>query len=159
MYRHGENHPFPSNPRRTTIASALVLAAAIGGLLCAALATTAFVLGEAAPEALGATAALAAPAIALLAVTELFGPVGAAADGVLRGRRDTRAAMTFVLAGNWLIAAPVALLLTQVFPFGVTGLWAGLSLGVITTTVMMSGRLRRHWADTETSPRFGDRRC
>ena len=144
-----------AGPRRTTIASALALAAVFGLLLAALLGGAAVAVGQAGPALLGQVAILAAPAIALLAVMEVFGPLSAVADGVLRSRRDTRSAMAFVLVGNWLIAAPVALLLTQVFPLGVAGLWAGLLLGVISTALMMLGRLRRHWSDFERSSILG----
>ena len=144
-----------AGPRQTTIASALALAGAFGLLLAALLGGAAVAVGQAGPALLGQVAILAAPAIALLAVMEVFGPLSAVADGVLRGRRDTRSAMAFVLVGNWLIAAPVALLLTQVFPLGVAGLWAGLLLGVISTALMMLGRLRRHWSDFERSSILG----
>lgn len=139
--------------RVPTIASAMTLALAAGGALCLALGLAAFGLSflSTLPGDLAQAAALAVPAVALLAFMECAGPLGATADGVLRGQRDTRAAMAISLGANWLIAAPAVLLLTQVLPRGVTGLWLGLALGVLTSAAMMCGRLPRHWHDDPLS--------
>jgi Na+-driven multidrug efflux pump len=59
--------------------------------------------------------------------------------------------MAISLSANWLIAAPAALLLTQVLPLGVTGLWLGLALGVLSSAAMMCCRLPRHWHDNPLS--------
>jgi len=133
--------------RISTIGSALALALEAGVGICVALLAVTLGLAQlaASPGDLGRAAALAVPAVALLAIMECAGPLGATADGVLRGQRDTRAAMAFSLGANWLIAAPTAVLLTRYFPFGVTGLWLGLTLGVLTSAAMMCSRLPRHW--------------
>jgi MATE family multidrug resistance protein len=139
--------------RVPTIASALTLALAAGGALCLALVGAAAGLSflSTIPGDLAQAATLAVPAVALLALMECVAPLGATADGVLRGQRDTRAAMAISLSANWLIAAPAALLLTQVLPLGVTGLWLGLALGVLNSAAMMCCRLPRHWHDNPLS--------
>ena len=50
----------------------------------------------------------------------VFAP-SAAAAGLLRGRKDTRAPMLFTLIGQWGIGAPVGLYLCEAMGLGVAG--------------------------------------
>jgi MATE family multidrug resistance protein len=72
--------------------------------------------------------------VTLLLLCALFQPfdgVQAVATGALRGAGDTRTPMLFNLAGHWLIGLPVAYVLCFTLGWGVVGLWAGLSLGLM----------------------------
>mgnify|MGYP000698829928 CR=1 FL=1 len=133
---------------RRTIATAMSVSAAAGAALCGVLLLGAAFLaggaGAAAP-ALGPALAAAAPLIALLAVTELLGPANAAAAGLLRGCRDTRAAMLFSIFGNWCVAAPVAVALASGLGWGATGIWTGLTAGALTASLLTIGRVPRLW--------------
>jgi MATE family multidrug resistance protein len=89
-----------------------------------------------------AAATLALGLLVLLGVIELVGNPGIAAAGLLRGRKDTRAPMVYVLVGHWLVGAPIGLALCEVQGLGVTGIWMGLAAGTLVTTVLTLARLR-----------------
>ncbi|MCG6885209.1 MAG: hypothetical protein LJE62_15780 [Silicimonas sp.] len=129
-------------------ATALALGAAAGIVLLfivigAAAPLASLVLGSSDPEA----AQIAILLFGLLALCDLFGPVGAVAAGLLRGIRITRPVMLISLAGNWLIAAPLALLLTRVAEMGAVGIWIGLATGTIVTALLTVGLQSRHGTD------------
>jgi MATE family multidrug resistance protein len=88
-----------------------------------------------------AASALAIGLLVLLGLIELVGNPGLAAAGLLRGRKDTRVPMIFVLVGNWGVGAPLGLVLCQFGHLGITGVWAGLAAGTLVTTVLMLARL------------------
>lgn len=90
-------------------------------------------------------AALAVSLIMLLALAELFGPLAAAAGGLLRGLRDTRPAMICALAGNWGVAAPLGIWLSGPFGLGAAGVWTGLAAGSIAASLGTVWCLRSHW--------------
>jgi MATE family multidrug resistance protein len=97
----------------------MALGSAIGLSVCAILLIVAapiatFALGGSTPAAVGAAIAV----IGVLAVTELFGPVGAGAAGLLRARAVTGPVMVYSLIGNWLISAPLIAVFTTVFDMG-----------------------------------------
>jgi MATE family multidrug resistance protein len=72
--------------------------------------------------------------VTLLAICAVFQPFDGfqvVATGALRGLGDTRTPMLFNLAGHWCIGLPVAYVLCFSQQWGVVGLWAGLSLGLI----------------------------
>lgn len=77
----------------------------------------------------------------LLGLLEFVAYPGLAASGLLRGRRDTRAPMLYMLAAYWGIGAPLGLYLCEARGLGVTGLWVGLAAGAFLTTVLTLGRL------------------
>jgi multidrug resistance protein, MATE family len=123
---------------------ALGLSLGAGALLCLVLATGAAPLArgffDAGPAGLAA-AGIAAGLLLLLGVMEFVVNPGAAAAGLLRGRKDTRAPMIFTLAGYWAIGAPVGLWLCEIRDMGITGVWIGLAAGMTATTVLMLLRL------------------
>jgi MATE family multidrug resistance protein len=90
-----------------------------------------------------AASALAIGLLVLLGLIELVGNPGLAAAGLLRGRKDTRLPMIYVLVGNWGVGAPLGLVLCQFGHLGITGVWAGLAAGTLVTTVLMLARLGR----------------
>jgi MATE family multidrug resistance protein len=90
-----------------------------------------------------AAASLAIGLLVLLGVIELVGNPGLAAAGLLRGRKDARVPMIYVLVGNWGVGAPLGLALCQFGALGITGVWTGLAAGTLVTTVLTLARLRR----------------
>ena len=127
-------------------ASSILLALAAGGLVClmlvwgaGPLAASLFDDGPAGQAA----AALALGLLVLLGFIELIGNPGIAAAGLLRGRKDTRAPMAYVLFGHWLVGAPVGLALCELWGFGILGIWMGLAAGTLVTTVLTLVRLAR----------------
>jgi MATE family multidrug resistance protein len=88
-----------------------------------------------------AAAELALGLLLLLGLIELVANPGLAAAGLLRGRKDTRAPMMYVLFGYWVISAPLGVYLCEVQRMGVTGIWIGLATGTFTTTALTLARL------------------
>jgi MATE family multidrug resistance protein len=124
--------------------SSILLALAAGGLVCllltwgaGPLAAALFDDGPAGQTA----AALALGLLVLLGFFELIGNPGIAAAGLLRGRKDTRAPMAYVLFGHWLVGVPLGLALCELWGFGILGIWMGLAAGTLVTTVLTLVRL------------------
>ena len=67
----------------------------------------------------------------LCSVFQLFDGLQTVATGALRGLGDTRTPMMFNLVGHWLIGLPIGYVLCFNRNWGVAGLWAGLSAGLI----------------------------
>jgi MATE family multidrug resistance protein len=88
-----------------------------------------------------AAAELALGLLLLLGLIELVANPGLAAAGLLRGSKDTRAPMMYVLFGYWAISAPLGVYLCEVQRMGVTGIWIGLATGTLTTTALTLARL------------------
>jgi MATE family multidrug resistance protein len=129
---------------RIVIASSLGLSLVFGLLLFLLLAATAEPLSLAFFDNSAAGIAAAQIAISLLillGVIELAVNPGLAAAGLLRGRRDTRTPMVYVLIGYWAVSAPLGIYLCEVQDFGITGIWIGLAAGTITTSVLTLARL------------------
>jgi len=68
---------------------------------------------------------------------QLFDGMQGVATGILRGLGDTRTAMVSNLAGHWLLGLPVGYALCFVAGWGVTGLWLGLSAGLISVSLVL----------------------
>lgn len=118
------------------VATTMVLGMAIGLSICATLLMVAtpianYALQGSTPAAIGA----AITVIGVLAVTEMFGPTGAGAAGLLRARKVTRPVMAYSLIGNWLVSAPLIAVFTIVFDMGAVGIWIAMATG----TVVYSG--------------------
>lgn len=89
---------------------------------------------------------LAVTLLILLGLVEfLIGP-GSAAAGLLRGRKDTRAPMVYVLIGHWAVGAPLGIYLCEMYGLGAIGIWIGLAAGTFLTTLLTLARLftRKH---------------
>lgn len=129
---------------RQVICSALGLTCASGTLLFLVLAATAMPLSHAffgqTPAGLAA-ASLSAGLLLLLGAMEFVANPGSGAAGILRGRKDTRAPMSYTLAGYWLIGAPLGLWLSEAWQLGITGVWAGLAVGTAVTSCLMLARV------------------
>jgi len=72
--------------------------------------------------------------LAVAAVFQLFDGIQVVATGALRGLGDTRTAMIANLIGHWFLGLPVGYVLCFSWGFGVTGLWMGLCIGLISVS-------------------------
>ena len=129
---------------RAVVSSSLAISLAFGGLMVLLLAGGAGPLAEAffdESTAGFAAAGLAAGLLVLLGVMESIFVPGAAAAGLLRGRKDTRAPMMYGLVGQWAIGTPLGIYLCERHDLGITGIWIGLSAGTLLTTCLTLRRL------------------
>jgi MATE family multidrug resistance protein len=78
-----------------------------------------------------AVIAIGASLLMIGAVFQMFDGLQGVATGVLRGLGDTRTPMLWNLAGHWFIGLPLGYTLCFITGLGVTGLWWGLSAGLI----------------------------
>jgi len=67
----------------------------------------------------------------ICSVFQLFDGLQTVATGALRGLGETRAPMVLNLIGHWLVGLPIGYVLCFNRDWGVAGLWAGLSTGII----------------------------
>jgi MATE family multidrug resistance protein len=87
----------------------------------------------------------------IAAVFQLFDGVQGVATGALRGLGDTRTPMLWNLAGHWFIGLPLGYTLCFVLETGVTGLWWGLSIGLIICGVALATAWARRIHQLERS--------
>lgn len=129
---------------RAVFTSSLAISLAFGGFIVLLLAGGAGPLARAffddSPAGVAA-AGLAVGLLVLLGLMELIFVPGAAAAGLLRGRKDTRVPMIYALAGHWAVGAPLGVYLCERHDLGIIGIWAGLSAGTLLTTVLTLKRL------------------
>ena len=74
---------------------------------------------------------IAIPLLSVAAVFQIFDGLQVVTTGVLRGAGDTRTPMLVNLMGHWLLGLPTGYFLAFVLGYGVTGIWWGLSVGLI----------------------------
>lgn len=79
----------------------------------------------------------------VVAVFQISDGVQAVGAGALRGTGDTTFTFWANIVGHWLIGLPVAYLLGVRGPFGVVGLWWGLSAGLTAVAVALVWRFNR----------------
>lgn len=77
--------------------------------------------------------------LAIAAAFQLFDGTQAVATGVLRGIGETRMPMIVNVIGHWVFGLPVGYILCFRLAWGVTGLWVGLSIGLVVTAVVLVG--------------------
>jgi MATE family multidrug resistance protein len=82
--------------------------------------------------------AIGARLLAIAAAFQLFDGTQAVTTGVLRGIGDTRTPMVMNVIGHWVLGLPVGYALCFRFAWGVTGLWIGLSIGLIFCAVALT---------------------
>lgn len=87
-------------------------------------------------------AQLAAGALILAAVSQIFDGVQVCAAGALRGLEDTRSPMRYAMLGYWGLAMPIGILAAFAFGMGIYGLWMGLIVGLVITAGLCA---RRFW--------------
>lgn len=129
---------------RTVVTSSLLLSlicgAAVFTLIAGGAAHLAAAFFDNSAEGLAA-AQLALGLLIMLGLIELVINPGQAAAGLLRGRKDTRAPMVYVLVGYWVVAAPLGIYLCEAQGLGVTGIWIGLGAGTLVTSGLSLARL------------------
>jgi MATE family multidrug resistance protein len=76
--------------------------------------------------------------LAIAAAFQLFDGTQAVTTGILRGIGDTRTPMVMNVIGHWVLGLPVGYALCFRFGWGVTGLWIGLSIGLIFCAVALT---------------------
>jgi MATE family multidrug resistance protein len=81
--------------------------------------------------------AAAAVLLQVAAFFQLFDGFQVVATGALRGAGDTRTPMLCHFAGYWLVGLPLGAVLCFRRGLGVTGLWIGLSLGLILIGIVL----------------------
>jgi multidrug resistance protein, MATE family len=99
-------------------------------------------LGSAASEA-GATAALASTLLVVCSTFFIADGVQTIAAGALRGLNDTRVPLLFAALCFWLIGFPASYGFGFTFGLGATGVWVGLSVGLILYALMLIVRFHR----------------
>ena len=73
----------------------------------------------------------------IAAVFQLFDGTQGVLTGALRGLGDTRTPMLWNLAGHWLLGLPFGYTLCFMWGVGVSGLWVGLSTGLIVVGLVL----------------------
>lgn len=129
---------------RAVVTSSLLISLTAGAALFALMAVSAEPLAVWFFDSSAAGIAAAKVAVGLLLLLGLLEVIvypGLTALGLLRGRKDTAATMTFKLVSYWGIGAPFGVWLCEVQQLGVTGLWIGLVTGAALTTVLTLWRL------------------
>jgi MATE family multidrug resistance protein len=76
----------------------------------------------------------------IAALFALFDGIQAVASGALRGAGDVRFPFLANVAAHWLIGLPVALILGFGLGLGATGLWWGLTAGLVTVALLLAAR-------------------
>lgn len=94
-------------------------------------------------EDFAAVAALAQVLITILAAFLVFDGLQSAANGALRGLKDTRMPMIIGLCGYWLLGVPIALLMAFGLGMGVIGVWFGILAGITGVALTLVLRWRR----------------
>ena len=82
------------------------------------------------------------PLFYMAALFQLFDGIQAVATGAMRGAAETKTPMLANLVGHWAIGLPVGYYLCYELGWGATGIWFGLSLGLILVALY----LLRAWA-------------
>lgn len=75
--------------------------------------------------------------LAIAAVFQLFDGLQGVITGTLRGLGDTRTPMITNLAAHWLVGLPVGYTLCFLLGWGASGLWWGLSVGLIIAGIVL----------------------
>lgn len=76
--------------------------------------------------------------LAIAAAFQLFDGAQAITTGILRGAGDTRTPMVANVIGHWFIGLPIAYHLCFVRAWGVSGLWVGLSAGLVLVSIALT---------------------
>jgi MATE family multidrug resistance protein len=76
--------------------------------------------------------------LAIAAAFQLFDGTQAVATGILRGIGDTRTPMTMNVIGHWVLGLPVGYVLCFRLGWGVSGLWIGLSIGLVFVALVLT---------------------
>jgi MATE family multidrug resistance protein len=136
------------DPARAVLAGWTALA--LGAAIMAAIAVALFAWPEPMMRAFTTDEQVVRIGIGLLAIAaafQLFDGTQAVATGILRGLGDTRTPMILNGVGHWLVGLPIGYALCFTFGWGVSGLWIGLSIGLVIVAIALTGvwaRKTRH---------------
>lgn len=123
----------------STLAASLIY-----GILCAILMGTGRNLLAAIfnqnPEVLG----LAGILLVYAAVFQVPDALQAIGSGLLRGLKDVKVPTFFVFLSYWVIGIPVGSYLAFKANMGVRGIWLGLIMGLVASSILLLGRFLRH---------------
>ena len=86
--------------------------------------------------------AVAITLIPIAGIFQVFDGVQVVSIGILRGLADTRAPMLINVLGFWLLGLPVSWYLGIEQGLGPTGLWWGLTLGLVVVAIILALRVR-----------------
>lgn len=72
--------------------------------------------------------------------------------GLLRGAEDTTSSFAITLIGYWVVGLPVGLLCAYVLDLEASGMWIGLSCGLLTAAVLLLRTFRKRLSDIQAQP-------
>ena len=87
--------------------------------------------------------AIAAQLLIIAGLFQLFDGTQVVGLGILRGIGDVNIPTLITFVAYWVIGLPTAYLLGIRFDLGVTGIWYGLTLGLLTSSVLLYVRYRK----------------
>jgi MATE family multidrug resistance protein len=80
------------------------------------------------------------PLLACAAAFQLFDGTQVVLTGALRGLGDTHTPFLANIVGYWVLGLPIGAALCFLLGWGVTGIWIGLSLGLMTVALILLRR-------------------
>jgi MATE family multidrug resistance protein len=86
--------------------------------------------------------ALGTHILLLVAAFEVFDGIQSVATGALRGMGETRFPMWMNLGGYWILGLPLGAVLCFACGWGLTGIWTGLTVALISIAVVLLLRWR-----------------
>src|SRR5690606_19931589 len=86
---------------------------------------------------------IAAQLLVIAGLFQLFDGTQVVGLGILRGVGDVNVPTLITFVAYWIIGLPAAYLLGVVLGLGVIGIWYGLTLGLLTSSVLLYVRYRR----------------
>lgn len=86
---------------------------------------------------------MAAEALRVQALAEIFVAIAMTTSGILRGAGDTNYSSLLSMTGMWLVRVPLAFILTRYFGFKLLGVWIPMALDWTTRGILMTIRYRR----------------
>lgn len=86
---------------------------------------------------------IAAQLLVIAGLFQLFDGTQVVGLGVLRGMGDVNKPTLITFVAYWIIGLPTAYLLGVVLDFGVQGIWYGLTLGLLSSSLLLYARYRK----------------
>ncbi len=84
---------------------------------------------------------IAAPLFIIAAVFQVFDGLQVVCQGALRGMCDVKIPTVITAVGYWVVAFPLAILLSVHFGMKTTGIWIGIAVGLVFCAIMLTFRL------------------